>query len=221
MRTTAIVIGTLLLLGSAGCDTYEVDPSTGKEFKVEKAKKKSTREEQLLELTKKHPDDSRSWLQLGAYYERRRQYPAALNAYGKMQERLLVAEKRGGKRYTGGLFRLGRVNLRLRNYEDALKYFKIVLATKPKKRVEILSNKNYRESHLLMGAIYAHYRQWKKAGKNVLEFKKLGGDHRGDSILIQCEEHLRPRYVNPSFDPEKKKGQPASKKKPGPVNEGK
>ena len=103
---------------------YHSDYEDGYEDKQEAA---------FLEETEDNPDDSRAWWALGDYYERTYRYLPARTAYLRMQECIEADEERLGRKFTGGLYLLGRIHSRLKMWEDAVAYLERVLAEQPER----------------------------------------------------------------------------------------
>src|SRR5690606_30025974 len=152
-----------LLVPLAGCITEERIPGKPEhrvysEYEEEDYQDKT--EEALVERVEDEPDSSRAWWALGDYYERKKRYPDALRAYEEMQLRIQQEEQKSGKRYTGGLYLIGKMHYFLRDYPSAVRYMEAVLQLQPADVAQAALRKDFKEAHLLLGQIYYLHGQY-------------------------------------------------------------
>ena len=185
-----VALSAFALVSLGGCETYEI--RNGKTYLVSD-KKKTDREAALRKLAEENPDDPQVWYQLGDYYERMYAYGQALGCYQKMQVGLERLSKEHKRSYLGGYFRLARVNYHLKQYLEADAYLTRLFKEEPKDLRAASLNRLFREGHLLRAWIYFENGQLKASEEEVGRFRKLGGDARGDHLLVQIDEKLRAR----------------------------
>ncbi len=184
-----------LLAPLAGCITEERIPGRPEhrvysEYEEEGYQDKT--EEALLEVVEEHPDSSRAWWALGDYYERKKRYVEALRAYEEMQLRIAQDEQKTGKRYTGGLYLIGKMHYLLRDFPASVRYMEAVLQLQPDDIAQAALRKDFKEAHLLLGQIYYIHGQFEIAERHLLTFKELDpASHRADTMLIGIEDALR------------------------------
>lgn len=185
------LIRTTLLVGAlgasvAGCQTYVREIKTpNAELLLEKEQTSAylEREEELVEATEERPDDPAAWFALGRFYEDGQRLREAVGAYQKLKETTLA--KYPGKDFTGPDYSLGKLYARLGEYAAAVGHLRQVLALQPEELMEASLNRHFRESHLLLGAVYYDNAQWDPAEEHILAYLDLGGEEvRGERLLM-------------------------------------
>jgi tetratricopeptide (TPR) repeat protein len=192
----------------AGCETTErINPGGGDRGvavrdRNDPGEEKVTREDALLKHLEEHPEDAASWWRLGTYYERVSRFPEAIKAYQKLAELCEAAARKDGMPYTAGLFHLGVCYAKARQYAQAVDLLRQVLSLQPKDDREASLNKQFREAHYWLGAVYYEHRQWQPAREHFLAFKRIGGpDERVDPWLLRIEEFEGDALIKRSGSP--------------------
>lgn len=180
----ALIVG---LLGAllAGCQTYRRPIYSTNEPVVDEEPESSylKREEKLVADTKDQPDEPSVWFALGKFYEDSQRLRDALGAYQRLK--VTTEAKYPGKDFTGPDFSLGKVYAQLGEYAPAVSHLREVLAHQPEALTEASLNRHFRESHLLLAAIYYDNAQWDPAEEHALAYLDLGGEEvRGERLLM-------------------------------------
>lgn len=180
----ALAVGLLGAL-AAGCQTYRRPIYSTNEPVIddEQESEYNKREEQLVEATKEQPEEPSVWFALGKFYEDSQRLREAVGAYEHLKT--TTEAKYPGKTFTGPDYSLGKVYAQLGEYAAAVQHLRSVLASQPEELTQASLNRHFRESHLLLAAIYYDNAQWDPAEEHALAYLDLGGEEvRGERLLM-------------------------------------
>jgi len=151
-------------------------------------------ERELLDAVEDEPERAGRWWALGDYYESQRRYADALAAYEELQARIERGAHATGKRYTGGLFLIGKMHARLGDAAEAARYMHAVLEHEPDQPTAASRNGNFREAHFTLGWLYLRHGQLDLAERHLEAFRTLTpGSFRADGLLIEVADARRRR----------------------------